>query len=340
MNLFLLRAKCVLATALLSCTCMLHGQEFESLMGEETALSQYVQTQEDEEGLHRYAALFEKNRALQPLCSIPNVLHLVWLGPKEFPQDSVARLEGWMAAYPGWKVKLWIDVDREMPHRQVEKAFVQDFPFRFLEECFYLSDNEGEKSEVLRYEILFQEGGLYIDHDMEALRSLQEIHQSYDFYCGLDTLGPSILSSSVFPSTALIASRPGHPVIEQAMHWLKENWQRLEESYPGQDAASLVNRVRHRSFSALDEGVREKIDCGNRDIVFPTNYFHAPDKKSAHMAYHHRLRSWVGSDSGVQKKMERQLSEIDKMNRRILMSMGIIAGVGVALAVCLRRKRV
>src|SRR4029078_2446346 len=94
---------------------------------------------------------------------IPPTVHFIWLGPKHFPPESVDNVRMWIAKNPGWKVKFWTDRKREAPCQGMEIAYVADFAFHCLEKCYRDSENWGEKSDILRYEILFQEGGVYVD---------------------------------------------------------------------------------------------------------------------------------------------------------------------------------
>ena len=45
-----------------------------------------------------------------------------------------------------------------------------------------------EKANIVRYELLNIFGGVYLDSDIEALRSLIPFHQKFDFYVGVEPL--------------------------------------------------------------------------------------------------------------------------------------------------------
>ena len=84
-------------------------------------------------------------------------IHYIWLGGKKKPKVIKRCIKSWKKNMPGWKVKEWnesnIDVnlcDYCMEAYQLKKyAFVAD---------------------VLRFYILYREGGLYFDTDVKLLR--------------------------------------------------------------------------------------------------------------------------------------------------------------------------
>ena len=52
----------------------------------------------------------------------------------------------------------------------------------------------GAKSDILRYEVLHQYGGLYVDTDFECLKAFDDIHHMCNFYAGLlNSPSPRIL---------------------------------------------------------------------------------------------------------------------------------------------------
>jgi mannosyltransferase OCH1-like enzyme len=240
---------------------------------------------------------------------IPKILHFIWLGPSDFPSSSIPHIKEWMRLHPDWKVCFWTDRDRPLPVQGMEKRYVHD-----VHELYDASDNFGEKSEILRYKILFEEGGLYADHDTTPLRSFDDLHESYDFYTGLEEIGPSILSTAIFPSTHLIAAKPGHPIFEKTLAWLKDHWDQLEQHYPGSDASSIYNRVKHRSFTALQHGVKT---LSEGDAVLPPHYFSLKDAQKALYATHEHAGTWYQPKNELEEKLLRRVEAIEVKLQRI-----------------------
>jgi mannosyltransferase OCH1-like enzyme len=50
-------------------------------------------------------------------------------------------------------------------------------------ESFDRATNVGMKSDVLRYEILWRYGGVYVDVDYECLENIDQLSDSSSFFC-------------------------------------------------------------------------------------------------------------------------------------------------------------
>nr|NGX46515.1 hypothetical protein [Chlamydiota bacterium] len=231
--------------------------QFDDFMGKESGALRYVQTPEDFRRLNGYREIYNKQIVRQegsePL--IPKVIHFIWLGSADFPTRSVHHLEQWMKQHPGWQFKFWTDLDRDPPLAGMEKCLISTFPFKRLEDAYYQTDNFGERARILTYEILYREGGLYVDHDLLPYASFDALNASYHFYCGLEPLAPSILSTSVFPGAHLLAAAPGHPILLETMEWLKDHFYSMESQFIGTSALAIKNRVMHRTLWPLSEGI-------------------------------------------------------------------------------------
>lgn len=283
---------------------------FDAEMGKGTPAWRYVETPEDIENLRFFRALYEKNVSRVSTRTVPKVLHFIWLGPKTFPNASLKNLASWIDRHPGWVVKFWTDIDRPLPHARMQKVLVQESHLPHLLNYYYLSDNYGEKSELLRYEILFNEGGIYIDHDLFCEKSLNGV--AFDFFCGLEKIGPSILSSSIFPSTHLIGACPGHPIFSSLFAWISKEWERMEASYPGSTPTAIQNRVKHRSFTALHEAVKQRIGSESYvDIVFPASFFSEDRKGKESFATHAHASTWFQDESSSEKKIRSECVDIE-----------------------------
>lgn len=313
------------------------SRDFNTLMGSNKSVWKFVETQEDYENLQLYKELYEKNRDLESSdLKIPKVAHFIWVGPHPFPQTSVEYVNSWITKHPDWTFKFWTDRRRPLPNKKMELKFISDFEFSDLQYQFEETDNFAEKSDLLRYEILYKEGGVYIDHDVECAKPHTPFHYTYDLYCGLEPPHAPILSSSISVNNNLIGVRPGHPVLKRAIELVKERWVEMGIAYPGTDKDSVVYRVAQRSFASFDDAVHEKVGEGsNRDIVFPAAYFNRIDGDFSLYAHHYYDSTWFSDETKFEKNVRRRLVSISKKNNQILLFNGAILTANMALFVCL-----
>ena len=313
--------------------------EFETLMGKAFPAWQHVQTPEDFENLKFFKTVYENNipflHMKSSMLRIPKVIHFIWIGPKVFPRESVENIRSWIARHPDWTFKFWTDRERPLPHKQMQLSRIQDLQFLKLYDCYKKSDNYAEKSDLLRYEILYQEGGIYVDHDVKCLQSFESLNKAYDFYCGMELPYPTALSSSVLPTNNIIGSRQGHTILKRSMDWLCVNWDRIEREYPGKDKDAVINRVSHRTFLVLGETFKQCANKeGNRDIALPTFYFNAPEDKLALYSRHLYKGTWFENETDFEKLVRERLVKITKKTNRLLVIFGVFTllnAIGFAL---------
>ena len=154
----------------------------------------------------------------------------------------------------------------------------------------------------------------------------------YDFFAGLESLSATYLSSSVYPSTSVIGCKPSHPVLAAAIYWLSSHWTSETLAHPGTKEENIVSRIKHRSFAALEHGIKRSACLnGNRDIVFPSTFFDSQNKEKAVYATHSHLGTWHKKAYPLEKKLERYSAEIKEKNALIEVLIYVISAIQVVV---------
>jgi mannosyltransferase OCH1-like enzyme len=91
------------------------------------------------------------------VAEIPKIIHQIWIGPKPPPKRFLAT---WQAQHPTWDYRFWTD-DNLPPLKN--QALYDALP------TFH------GKADVLRYELLHQFGGVYVDADSVCLMPLDQL---------------------------------------------------------------------------------------------------------------------------------------------------------------------
>lgn len=241
-------------------------------------MKRYAPNPNDQDFLF-YKDLYEKNipffcASTASFLRIPKTLHLIWLGPKEFPSYSAAKARSWQAWHPDWTFKFWTDSkERVCPIEGMEKHLVSELDVALITPLYQKSTNWGEKADLLRYLILWQEGGLYIDHDVECFRSFEEMHRSFDFFAFLELphKNPG-RKERYFPSNAVMGAAASHPIFEETIKECHTIWEEVQNRFPKEDRLSSAARVLNRTFHSYTRAVRA---LGNDphyiNIAFPAS---------------------------------------------------------------------
>jgi mannosyltransferase OCH1-like enzyme len=125
---------------------------------------------------------------------IPHIIHRIWLGNDPMPEPFQHFGESWRQHHPGWEMRLW--TDDNLPELRYPEAFDR-------------ARNHSERSDVLRYEVVRQFGGIYADADVECLRSLEPLIE------GLTAFAAYYRPGRV--GSAVIGAVPNHPAFEAAV---------------------------------------------------------------------------------------------------------------------------
>lgn len=341
----LIMATLCLGTNMLQADSSLQNEEkdFDQMMGKDTEHWKYLTKNDEMEFFHRCKDLYTKNIALKEIPTeenkVPNVVHFIWLGPRAFPPESVENVRTWIAMHPDWKFVFWTDRARPAPCHGMEVREVKDFTFTKLYSCFAQSENWGEKSDILRYEILYQEGGIYVDHDANCLKSFEDLNSHYDFYCGFETPHTPFVGKNLTCGNGVLGSKPHHPTIEKVIGLILQRWEGLSKRFRGKDAFSKDELVMQRTYIALTDALQDTLEHeGNRDIVFPAAYFFA--KTGLHSLYskHFFANAWADdniSKSEFEKTLPSQMSKLNQRSKHMLLGFFGLFGLSLLSVIML-----
>ena len=95
--------------------------------------------------------------------SIPKIIHQIHIGGSELSNQEKEWQDSWKKLNPEWEHIMWDDL-------KIEQDLSITYP-KILKNC----KNYSEKSDILRFEILYQYGGLYVDTDFECLKPIDAL---------------------------------------------------------------------------------------------------------------------------------------------------------------------
>lgn len=107
---------------------------------------------------------------------IPPLIHFIWLG-SPLPDNVKGIIDSWKTHHPGFTIKIWQDQDVsdfKWSKESSKKAFEETTAF-------------SSKADILRFEILYQHGGIYSDTDVVCLKPFHDlIIHGATFFGGLE----------------------------------------------------------------------------------------------------------------------------------------------------------
>ena len=229
-----------------------------------------------------FRLLYEKNKPDKVQRSrtlkIPKIIHQIWIG-KELPQAFVQFQRTWQIYHPDWEYRLWTQHDINSLNLRNREFVLQ-------------SRNPGEISDLMRYEILYQYGGVYLDVDYECLRSLDPLHYLYDFYIGIQPLDSGLVQLGI----GIIGAAPGHPILNECIEHVKDGWgnKQLEQKATARTGPIYCTKIFYAHANRAST-------C---DIALPASFFYPLGSKETEckrlawvqegaFAVHHWAKSWL-----------------------------------------------
>lgn len=158
---------------------------------------------------------------------IPKILHFIWVGDESIRPDNC--IDTWVRHHPDWEIKLWGNAS--LREREWENgAHMQKM---FSRELNGVAD-------MMRWEILYSDGGIVIDADSICVQPLDEALLDCEaFACWESEIArPGLIAAGYFGSCAenpfvgqIILDIRAEPSVIDTPAWMSVGPQRLTDSY-------------------------------------------------------------------------------------------------------------
>lgn len=96
--------------------------------------------------------------------TIPKVIHYCWFGHNPLPESVETCIASWRKLCPDYEIKRWDESNFDVSQHPYTRAAYEAKKYAFV-------------SDVARLQILHDEGGFYLDTDVELLQSLDSLRE-------------------------------------------------------------------------------------------------------------------------------------------------------------------
>jgi inositol phosphorylceramide mannosyltransferase catalytic subunit len=191
---------------------------------------------------------------------IPRIFHHIWLGPDPLPDDHKPWIASWRRHHPEWEFRLW--TEENLPEDPIRPEIAERLRAPV------------ERADILRLEVLYREGGVYLDTDLECLRPIDEILEGEEFV-GVCHKRDRITNTA-------IAAAARHPLLERALELVRPMdmyWTNASERLKEVAGPLLLERI--------------VVDYPEVKLLDPPVFFPATEEeRSEAIAIHHMARVW------------------------------------------------
>ena len=108
--------------------------------------------------------VFNLNKIPKLKCGIPKIMHFIWIGKNIIHESYIYYIESWIKNHQDWTYFFWND---------------NNIPFLINQKEYDNAKTYAMKADILRYELLYFFGGVYIDCDFLCLRNIESLIENY-----------------------------------------------------------------------------------------------------------------------------------------------------------------
>lgn len=203
---------------------------------------------------------------------VPRVFHQIWVGPDPLPDEYRRYQQTWLDHHPGWELKLWTEDNLPRDARRPEIHERLRAP--------------AERANILRLELLWREGGVYVDTDFECRRSIEPLVEDAALFITLAKPGRV--------NNALMGAVAGSTILDEALEKLRP------VEFFGHDKAATGTRFLDGLL--LD---RPGVTLLDAELFYPST----EEQRGRAYAIHHKARSWKDAEQ-LRIDLERAEREI------------------------------
>lgn len=221
---------------------------------------------------------------------IPKILHLCWLSGEAYPEKIAKCINSWKQYLPDYEIKVWdsnaFDINATKWTTQAfnkkKYAFVADY---------------------VRFYALYNYGGIYLDSDVEILKSFDDLLEK-KFFFGYEY--------DMVPEAAVIGAEPKLDWIKNCLLYYETHDFIDSKGNMREIVAPLIMKSGFENTYSLKLIDREKVDEIDGGIIFPFDFFSSknifsgivcPSENS--YSIHHFNSAWL--KKGLKLKIKRNI---------------------------------
>lgn len=221
---------------------------------------------------------------------IPKIIHYIWLGNGPMPKVADKCLKSWEKYCPDYEIKRWDESNLDLDLCPYVREAYDAKKFAFA-------------SDVLRFQILYELGGIYLDIDVELIKPIDEFLKEKCF-TGFET------SSLIAPGLILGAEKENNDLKNildsyRDKHFIKE----------GVQDTTTVCEIVTKYYEDFGLKREDKTQVLENISVYSSEYFSPKsviDGKlritNKTISIHHYLSSWYTPSQRFKKNLKRMFN--------------------------------
>lgn len=207
---------------------------------------------------------------------IPKVIHYCWFGRGKMPELAIKCIESWKQYLPDYELKLWNEDNFDISSNAYVQEAYEAKKFAFV-------------TDFVRLYALYHEGGIYMDTDVEVLKSLDDL-------LGIPAFsGYESNKYSNFPTGIMASQAQGIWVQEQIVYYTDKHFIKEDGSYDMTTNTQIISKIMQDNGFELDgkyQVYKEDMHCFPKDYFCPKTSTGVLKLTKNTYCIHHFAGSW------------------------------------------------
>lgn len=216
---------------------------------------------------------------------IPKVINYCWFGYNELPDDARKYIETWKKYCPDYEIKEWNESNFDIDSCKFVRQAYDNKAWAFV-------------SDYARLKVIYENGGIYLDTDVELLKSIDFLLDTPFFAC--------ISQIESLCNTGLgYGAEASNPVVKKMMSIYEK--MDFDPKRKGQLACPYINDSVVKSFGYV---LSDEVENVNGMTILPPRYMDPILPENGEnllcndtISIHHYSASWTSKGSRIRRKI-------------------------------------
>lgn len=236
---------------------------------------------------------------------IPKIIHYCWFGKSSMPESAKKCIDSWKKYCPDYKIIQWNEENYDIKKNKYMRDAYSEKKWAFV-------------SDYARIDVIHQYGGIYMDTDVELVKSLDSVLNT-EMYAGWENRenmdGCNIAYENAVNFGLGYGAVKGHPVLKD----LLELYEKLN-FYNEDGTINLVACPVYQTRILKNYGLQDKdrsMQVFNNIIIYPETYFSPKSQLTGvvnrtenTISIHHFSMTWQNENEVNFTKLEWKLNKV------------------------------
>lgn len=232
---------------------------------------------------------------------IPRKIHYCWFGGNDLPTSAKRCIDSWKKYFPEYEIVQWNEDNYDVNKNDYIREAYEAKKYAFV-------------SDYARFDVLYQQGGLYFDTDVEVIASFDDIlnHGSY-MGCEIDGNHSENISILVNPGLGM-AALAGLEIYKEILDYYDR--QKFCDNNGNINTTTVVTRT---TQILLEKGLKNisNIQQIGQITIYPKEYFNPRNNNTGSLqktsnthSIHWYAQSWVSPKERLRSKITRPIHRL------------------------------